>query len=851
MLARPIEDLPRRRGLWYEAKWDGFRCIRFARPGGTYLQARRGTDMGGAFPEIVRAADQLAELPAHGDPSAGAAMRRPGYLTPDQIRLRAELEEARSLIRTCLIEAIGPGLDRETVQAVLEGARAWRGPNAHALAEHLRQHPDALTSSSPHCPAVLVRVLDLLVNAGHGATVARVACADCGRTSPLPCGSTFDGRVCGTCASRRQHSSYARCGKVRRLHVRRPEGTICKPSRDREPDARQECENCHRLMICRRNGSEGRLLCQICCPVHRRRCVRCGRQRRVNAHTPQGPVCSSCYTSPPRKCGVCGRIASIRSKAKGGQPDICGDCYQEPKKPCCVCGRIRQGQHIDKGRGAFHCSTCTPRPLRTCGICGQQQPVKTTWPLGPVCDRCYRWRRRTPAPCSQCGRSGILVGRTDEGEDLCGACCGHQNSAAACARCSSTGLLRPDSLCPHYSLTRKVRSLLSTDENTVPPVLEPLADVLAQADNPYPVLEWLRRSPVSTLLASLAQEPTKISHQTLDAPPPNNSMRYVRDLLVTAGILPRRDENFARLEIWLARTLTQLPAHHVTIIRPFAEWGVVRDARRRSTRGRYSLGAYKGDCRDIRFAAAFLTWLDTQNIQFASLTQTDLDLWLIEHPTMRSRIIPFLRWAKARNLTHGVTLHYPPSRSPEHFQPEDLLHRQLHRRLHEATLPLEVRLYALPLSRIVELTADHFHRDAQATYLTLDRHPMVLPPALAHLIETQFSSLHGAPAHQRQLHDATGYLLPGHSLGRPRISMGLADTLRRYELPVRAARNTAMMEAITDLPPAVVADLFGLTPPPPTDGLNSPAAGGPTTSPPATHRALRSGRRDQAESSCT
>ncbi|MFD9655492.1 hypothetical protein [Streptomyces mirabilis] len=38
-----------------------------------------------------------------------------------------------------------------------------------------------------------------------------------------------------------------------------------------------------------------------------------------------------------------------------------------------------------------------------------------------------------------------------------------------------------------------------------------------------------------------------------------------------------------------------------------------------------------------------------------------------------------------------------------------------------------------------------------------------------------------------------------------------ADRLA-HGLPVRAARNTALMEAITDLPPIVVADLFGISP---------------------------------------
>ncbi|MFE0358760.1 hypothetical protein ACFW2K_28605 [Streptomyces nigra] len=36
--------------------------------------------------------------------------------------------------------------------------------------------------------------------------------------------------------------------------------------------------------------------------------------------------------------------------------------------------------------------------------------------------------------------------------------------------------------------------------------------------------------------------------------------------------------------------------------------------------------------------------------------------------------------------------------------------------------------------------------------------------------------------------------------------------MRQHGLPGISARNTAMMEAITDLPPIVVSDLFGIHP---------------------------------------
>jgi hypothetical protein len=40
----------------------------------------------------------------------------------------------------------------------------------------------------------------------------------------------------------------------------------------------------------------------------------------------------------------------------------------------------------------------------------------------------------------------------------------------------------------------------------------------------------------------------------------------------------------------------------------------------------------------------------------------------------------------------------------------------------------------------------------------------------------------------------------------------VGNLLRQRALPVLSARNTAMIEAVTTLPPIVIADLFGLSP---------------------------------------
>jgi hypothetical protein len=88
------------------------------------------------------------------------------------------------------------------------------------------------------------------------------------------------------------------------------------------------------------------------------------------------------------------------------------------------------------------------------------------------------------------------------------------------------------------------------------------------------------------------------------------------------------------------------------------EWGIVKDARRRAARGRYSLAAYKGDCTDIRVTIKFLTWLDDQDLHVRDLTQAHLDDWASTYPTQRTRRIPFVRWAHARHIVRDT--HHRP-----------------------------------------------------------------------------------------------------------------------------------------------------------------------------------------------
>ncbi|QUH01362.1 ATP-dependent DNA ligase [Saccharopolyspora erythraea] len=67
MLASPVDGVPERSGLFFEPKWDGFRCLVFADPGAAeplFLQSRTGKSLNRYFPEVLDGLGRVLTRPA-------------------------------------------------------------------------------------------------------------------------------------------------------------------------------------------------------------------------------------------------------------------------------------------------------------------------------------------------------------------------------------------------------------------------------------------------------------------------------------------------------------------------------------------------------------------------------------------------------------------------------------------------------------------------------------------------------------------------------------------------------------------------------------------------------------------
>ncbi|WP_329537601.1 hypothetical protein OG568_55510 (plasmid) [Streptomyces sp. NBC_01450] len=381
-------------------------------------------------------------------------------------------------------------------------------------------------------------------------------------------------------------------------------------------------------------------------------------------------------------------------------------------------------------------------------------------------------------------------------------------------------LIYADGCCTRCVVRDQVSDLLSSDGENVMPQLSPLADALICAKYPRSVIKWIRSSASAQLMAELAAIRTEITHELLDGLPQTTHTRSVRETLVATRVLPPRHEGLARLELWIEETLDAVSPSQRRFVRPFAEWLVLRDARQRAARDRFTTGTAEGGRRDIRAAIELMDWLDRNTIDLADLDQAQFELWLLAvKPTRRRGIGRFIRWTNARHVTRGLEAPSPKHGLAERFMDEDQHQEQLRRCLTDTSLPLElrivgalIRLYALPLTRIVQLTTDRFVQSESGSYLVIARYPVLLSPSLARLIEQQIAggrtpSMLPTPIPS----EGSGVLLmPGRPAHRPRNPDGLAQQLSDHGLPTIAARHTAMIGMASELPPVIISDLFGI-----------------------------------------
>ncbi|WP_228566911.1 hypothetical protein [Nocardia sp. SYP-A9097] len=253
------------------------------------------------------------------------------------------------------------------------------------------------------------------------------------------------------------------------------------------------------------------------------------------------------------------------------------------------------------------------------------------------------------------------------------------------------------------------------------------------------------------------------------------------------------------------------------------QWHVLHRARRRTRRHghQYGPGAAGAIRQTILVSLEFLDWLDLHGLALDSLTQRHIDMWLTSGTGSRPYFArDLVRWAITKKLA-PATLTVPALKVavPKDFTDLGDYTQQLHRCLHDRSIPIDVRaggtlilLFGLRMSHVLALRADQLLHRTGSHYLRLGDHELLLPPLLAELLgqlpRERFNQSVLPPVSD----GSSPLMFPGFDRRWP-IGRGVyGDRLKQHGITPHTSRNTAMITLAAELPAAVLADLLGLHP---------------------------------------
>lgn len=307
---------------------------------------------------------------------------------------------------------------------------------------------------------------------------------------------------------------------------------------------------------------------------------------------------------------------------------------------------------------------------------------------------------------------------------------------------------------------------------------------------------------------------------------------YFRAVLVSAGVLPVRDEYLARLERWVERKTAALDdLDHRHLITAFARWDRIARIRRRA-RGKPITAATADIVQTQIFKAiTFLTWLKEHDETLSTCRQPVIDLWLTsENHQGPYTARPFVTWAVRGKFASGINI---PARPRRMFQrPLDAderwsIARQL---LNDDSLEtkdrvagLMVLLYGQNLARVCRLTTAHITHDDQGVALQLNKTPLRLPPPLDRLVLQLVDIAHSNEHRVMSNEQNAPWLFPTQRPGKPLTSRQLANRLRNIGLPSEAGRCAASSTCALRCPRASSSDSSVSVPSPPSGGPREPS----------------------------
>lgn len=360
----------------------------------------------------------------------------------------------------------------------------------------------------------------------------------------------------------------------------------------------------------------------------------------------------------------------------------------------------------------------------------------------------------------------------------------------------------------------QIDAALTGPAGTLRPELKPVRDALAETAQPRSLLANWRDLASMRLLIEIAQGRLDLSHDSLDAQPQVFSVTYLRAMLVATGALPPRDENAAGLHRYVNEVVAKTTDPELRgVFTRYARWHVV--GRARADRHGHISATTAGRCRaEIQCAKAFLDHLTAHGHDLDDCSQARVDDWISSD---RNRRLAFIRWLKRNGYLRLVTLPEPVTpKDPGHdIDPRVQLERARYFLHDPGSASVEDRaaaclilLYAQSVTKIVALTTSDIEVRNGDTYLALGPEPLLLIPPLDALVAAlPLAKPFGAAS---TLADSR-WLFTGKNPGAHLHPASLIRRMQTLDIAARASRNSALLHLASTTPPAVFANVVGVS----------------------------------------
>ncbi len=613
-----------------------------------------------------------------------------------------------------VVAELDPHVDFATIVGVLNLScrqHAYR----QKLAWAIEADPTLLTGEAHLAP---LRVIPRFIEGLHAAGVAGVVlptCPGCHRVVRID--KPINGfRVCRTCIA----------------HSRREE--CCQCQARREPVTRDQ---------------NGRPICADCFindPTNLETCINCGRGRRVDRRTPNGPLCPSCPALPVLICSICANTTACGISRLTGRP-WCVPCQHRTA----ACARCRSHTAIVAGTlAAPLCSDCAPLP---------------TW---RDCPTCSDPDHRKPGSCGRC----LINRRLEEVMD------------------PITADLPPGLLALRGDIATAEHSITAQRWLSKQPVTTVLSDLAAGRmplthtafDNlpRRPAIDYLRQTLVAVgALPERDEELVRLERlitEFLDKQQDTQRRKLLHRYLVWHLLRRLRTRNNGRhtthQQVLRVRSHARAAAGFLT----WLDTGGLTLA----TCSQAHLDQWLTDpTGSYRYeTGTFLRWAHANKLTTAYLPA---HRW-------RGPVNPIdndRRWITARKLLHDNSI-----------DPEDRL------------AGLLVLLYAQGPSAISRLTVERISITDDSVRINLGRTPIQLPEPIDDLARTVAANRKGHTTIGART--PSRWLFPGGQPGRPISTQRLKQRLNQLGIQPSQARSTALFGLTTEIPAAILARTLGI-----------------------------------------